>query len=108
MSRRILGLVLLAGVLLAAPSARAASDLILLFEDDGAPVQDATIEIFLSTGAYTTITDAEGFAIFQIEAGKGFWVEVNGARLDHFFSTDQATQIIDIATIGWMQWPRGR
>jgi hypothetical protein len=108
MPRRIVGLVLLAVALLAAPSARAASDLILLFEDDGAPVQGATIDIFLSTGAYTTITDAEGFAIFQIEAGKGFWVEVNGERLDQFFSTDEATHIIDIATIGRMQWPRGR
>jgi hypothetical protein len=108
MSRRIVGLLLLAAALLTVPTARAASDLILLFEDGGAPVQDATIQIFLSSGSQTTTTDAEGFAIFQIESGKGFWVEVNGERLDHFYQTDQATQIIDISTIGRIQWPRGR
>lgn len=108
MTRRVLGLLLMAAVLLTAPSARAASDLILLIEDGGAPVQGATVEVFLSYGSHTTTTDADGFAAFQIESGKGFWVEVNGERLDHFYQTDQAAQIIDIASVGRIQWQGGR
>ena len=105
---KLLCLLLVATALLTAPPAWAATDLILMFQENGAPVQEATIEIFLSYGSHVTTTDAEGYAIFQIDNGRGFWVEVNGERLDHFYDTSQDTQVIDIATVGRMNWPSGR
>ncbi len=85
-------------------SARAGTEVVLTIYDDAAAVAGAQVEIFLSNEHLAGQTNNDGIVAFQVESGRGFWIEVNGERLAQFFFVDQAPIQIDLATMGTIEW----
>ncbi len=98
---------LFAALAILSGSADAANELSLTILDNGVPVVGAEVTVYLSYGAEKGFTDENGVVTFEIENGKGFWVEVAGERLDHFYETQAIAQTIDLAQVGTMEWPNG-
>ena len=73
--------------------------------DQGAPLVGSEVVVFFSTGAKEATTDEEGHVSFRVDGERGFWVEVDGERLNEFFFVDQRSFDIDVAVVGTMEWP---
>jgi hypothetical protein len=74
--------------------------------EQGRPLAEAQVTIILSDMAMTAKTDQDGFVSFPVEIGrKGFWLEVNGQRLDEFFFVRNNPFTLDVSAIGYMDWP---
>jgi hypothetical protein len=95
------------GIVLAAlaSAARAATEIRFQVLNSGSPMSDAEVVLYLSYGAETGRADVNGNVVIPIEKGRGYWIEVNGARLKQFFYVDQTPAVIDVAVIGTMEWP---
>jgi hypothetical protein len=91
--------------LLSATPAFAAEDVSLTIVDQEVPLAGAEVAIFLSDGMHSGITDSEGLVTFSVEYGRGFWVEVNGERLDQFYFVESAPYLVDLALVGTIDWP---
>lgn len=87
-------------------SAQAGDDVALTISDAGRAVGGVKVEIFLSNTHLSGQTDAQGLVAFEVESGKGFWVEVNGERLAEYFFVEQAPFAIDLASIDTIEWER--
>ena len=97
---------LLAAFLLCVGTASAAETVTLNFSESGDAVNRAEIVIFFSSGIDSGETSAAGTVDLEVESGRGFWVEVNGERLDTFFFVeDGPTFEIDLDVVGTMEWP---
>jgi len=97
------GLAAILGVIVLG-SAGAGTEVVLTIQDDAVAVAEAQVEIFLSNEHLVGQTDSDGVVAFQVESGRGFWIEVNGERLAQFFFVDQAPLQIDLATVGTIEW----
>jgi hypothetical protein len=102
---RIAGLVAILGSLGLRP-ALAGDVVALTIRDGGAAVVDTRVELFLSNDHLVGQTDADGVVTFEIESGKGFWVEVRGERLAEYFLVEQAPFQIDLAEMDTIEWER--
>lgn len=102
----LLGTALLcgAGVVSVTP-AGAAQDITLTIVDHDVPLAGVEVAIFLSDGMQTGVTNENGLVTFTIDYGKGFWVEVNGDRLNQFYFVDDAPYALDLSLVGIMNWP---
>ncbi len=69
------------------------------------PLVGADVVVYLSDGVHQGLTDDEGKMTFEALTGRGFWVEVDGERLDEFYFVDQAPYQIDLSTVGVIEWP---
>jgi hypothetical protein len=85
-------------------SALAGTDVALSILDSGKKVTGAPVEIFLSNDHLVGQTNADGVVTFEIESGRGFWVEVRGKRLAKFFFVEQAPFQIDLAEMDTIDW----
>jgi hypothetical protein len=98
-----LGLCIAIGAMAAA--AMAAAEVRFQLLNNGVPMSNAEVVLYLSYGAENGRANANGDVAIAIEDGRGYWVEVNGARLKKFFTVDQTPAVIDVAVIGTMEWP---
>lgn len=74
--------------------------------EQGRPLEAAEVTIILSDMAMVASTDQNGFVSFPIEVGRtGFWLEVNGQRLDEFFFVKSNPFTLDVSVVGYMDWP---
>ena len=107
-SRRFFGIPALLAALagMAVGGAQAATDLTLTIVNDSEPVVGAQIEIFLSNDYQLAATDDLGQVTFEVESGRGFWLEVDGERLAEFYFVDDAPESIDLATTDTIEWGR--
>ncbi len=102
---RTAGLVAILGTI-SLGSAFAADDVVLTISDGGQAVVGARVEIFLSNAHLIGQTNDDGVVAFEVESGKGFWVEVNGERLAEFFFVEQAPYQFDLAEMETIEWER--
>ncbi len=86
-------------------SVRAEEEILLTITHDGEAVVGSEVTVFLSDGMLADVTDDAGNVTFEAKSGRGFWVEVDGARLDRFFFVDQAPYEIDLAVVDTIDWP---
>ena len=88
-----------------AAAAMAATEVRFQLMNNGTPMSNAQVVLYLSYGAENGRADANGGVAIEIQEGRGYWIEVNGARLKQFFLVDQTPAVIDVAVIGTMEWP---
>lgn len=87
-------------------SALASQEVALTIRDEGQIVVGAQVEIFLSNAHLIGQTNEDGVVTFEVESGKGFWVEVRGERLAEFFFVEQAPFQFDLAEMETIDWER--
>ena len=104
----VLGLLLLVAALAVGPAWSAVNTVSFQVTNQGTKVTNTSVVLFTSYGRVEGLTDQQGQASFQIDRGKGFWVEVNGARLNRFFEVGSVPAVLDIAQIGTFTWKGGK
>lgn len=90
---------------LAVGAAHAATVVSFQLKNGGSVMQDAAVTLFLGYGTDSSRTDSQGQISFQLEQGRGFWIEVNGNRLNRFYQIGQVPSVIDVNQVGYMTWP---
>jgi hypothetical protein len=88
-------------------AATAATPMQIAFTNAGTPIAGGQVVLFFSNAMVSATADQSGVARFSVEAGKLFWIEVNGQRLAKVFSMTEAPTNVDIASIGTIVW-RGK
>lgn len=89
---------------LAMGAARAATVVSFQLKNGGTVMQDTAVTLYLGYGPESGRTDSQGQVSFQVEQGRGFWIEVNGNRLNHFYQIGQVPAVIDVSQVGYMTW----
>lgn len=102
-----LGLLMLVAVLIAGP-AWSASTVSFKVTDQETTLANTPVVLFTSYGKLEGTTSQQGQVTFQIDRGKGFWVEINGSRLNRFFEVATVPAVLDVARIGTMTWKGGK
>lgn len=98
---------MLVAALIAGP-AWSASTVSFKVADQGSTLANTPVILFTSYGKLEGTTSQEGQVSFQIDRGKGFWVEINGSRLNRFFEVGSVPAVLDVAQIGTMIWKGGK
>ena len=98
---------MLVTVMIAGP-AWSASAVSFKVEDRGTTLANTPVVLFTSYGKLEGTTSQQGQVSFQIDRGKGFWVEINGSRLNRFFEVGTVPAVLDVAQIGTMIWKGGK
>jgi hypothetical protein len=101
------GLFLLVSVLIVGP-AWSMSSVSFKVANQGTTLASTPVVLFTSYGKLEGTTNQQGQVSFQIDRGKGFWVEINGSRLNKFFEVDTVPAVLDVAQIGTMIWNGGK
>jgi len=101
--------ILLAGsVLLGGAAVSNAATFGFQLKNQGVNLQNADVTLFLGYGTEQGRTNADGQVTIQVQQGRGFWIEVNGARLNRFYLINAVPAVIDVAQVGTMTWQGGK
>jgi hypothetical protein len=96
----------LCGLVLFSPiGASAAEEISLTIMDQDVPLAGAEVTVFFADFMLTGVTDEQGVVDFSIDYGRGFWMEVNGARLAEFYFVEDSPLSVDLAFVGTIDWP---
>jgi hypothetical protein len=106
-STGLLGLFMLVAVLVAGP-AWSAGTVSFQVTQQGTAIANTPVVLFTSYGRVEGRTNQQGQVSFDFGKGKGFWVEVNGARLNRFFEVATVPAVLDVNQIGTMTWKGGK
>ncbi len=94
-------------VLLMVATATLAGAAVVSFQltNEETPLDGSLVVLYFSDRAVSGVTDNEGMITFDLQNGRGFWMEVDEARLAQFYRVGNVPAVIDVAQVGTMQWP---